>query len=121
MRIRHKEAIAMMRAEGHSYQSIANALGLPMGTVKSHLQRHPLPLACMNCGADFFRRNKRQKFCTPACRVSYWNSHLDQVKRRAYYNLQCQHCGKEFESYGNDRRKFCSRACYDQARKRPAV
>lgn len=32
----------------------------------------------------------------------------------------CQQCGKEFVSYGNQGRKFCSRECYGKHRWKPA-
>ena len=31
-------------------------------------------------------------------------------------DLTCQHCGKEFESYGNKNRKYCCRTCYIASR-----
>ena len=37
--------------------------------------------------------------------------------KRAYYRLVCHQCGKEFEVYGNSRRKYCCRECYWKHRK----
>lgn len=36
--------------------------------------------------------------------------------RKAFYPLICAECGKEFLSYGNRKRKYCSHACYIKAR-----
>ena len=37
---------------------------------------------------------------------------------KAYYTLTCRYCGKQFESYGNSHRVFCSRDCYLQFRRK---
>lgn len=50
--------------------------------------------------------------------ISY--AHPEKVNRRAYYKLVCKNCGEEFESYGNNRRTFCSRLCYTQYRRKEA-
>ena len=122
MRLQDKIAINNMRLEGHSPSVIAAKLGLPAGTVRSHIHRHPnIPgtKACKNCGKPLVQPKGRRekKFCSDACRMDWWNSHQAEVIRKAYYNLVCQHCGKEFESYGNRNRKYCSRACYADARR----
>ena len=59
-----------------------------------------------------------KKFCSDRCRMEYWNSHQDQVLRKAYYTLVCKNCGRTFRCYGNAHRKFCCRSCYDDYRKR---
>ena len=45
-------------------------------------------------------------------------SHQDLVNKKAYYHLTCQRCGKEFNSYGNKNRKYCSRECYAETRRK---
>ena len=117
MRLQDKIAINNMRLEGHSPSVIAAKLGLSAGTVRSHIHRHPnIPgaKACKNCGRPLMQPKGRRekKFCSDSCRMAWWNSHQDQVERKAYYRLECQFCGKEFESYGNKNRKYCCRACY---------
>ena len=121
MRLQDKIAINNMRLEGHSPSVIAAKLGLSAGTVRSHIHRHPnIPgaKACKNCGRPLMQPKGRRekKFCSDACRMAWWNSHQEDVSRKAYYNLVCQHCGKEFESYGNKNRKYCCRACYVASR-----
>ena len=121
MRLQDKIAINNMRLEGHSPSVIAAKLGLSAGTVRSHIHRHPnIPgaKACKNCGKALMQSKGRRekKFCSDSCRMVWWNSHQAEVKRNAYYNLVCQHCGKEFESYGNKNRKYCCRACYVASR-----
>lgn len=36
--------------------------------------------------------------------------------RPEYYHLICRHCKKEFISYGNKERKYCSHNCYIRER-----
>lgn len=76
-------------------------------------------LLCPQCGKLVTQRSgHKKKFCSDRCRMAYWNSHQDQILRRAYYTLSCKNCGKEFQSYGNANRKFCCRSCYEIYRKR---
>ena len=121
MRLQDKIAINNMRLEGHSPSVIAAKLGLSAGTVRSHIHRHPsIPgaKACKNCGIPLMQPKGRRekKFCSDTCRMAWWNSHQEDVSRKAYYDLVCQHCGKEFESYGNKNRKYCCRTCYVASR-----
>lgn len=121
MRLQDKIDINNMRLEGHSPSVIAAKLGLSAGTVRSHIHRHPnIPgaKACKNCGKPLMQPNGRRekKFCSDSCRMAWWSSHQEDVNRKAYYELVCQHCGKEFESYGNKNRKYCCRACYVASR-----
>ena len=74
---------------------------------------------CPQCGKYVKQRTRHKKrFCSDRCRMKYWNSHPEKVRRMAYYTITCQNCGSEFRCYGNAHRKFCSRACYDAYRKR---
>lgn len=70
--------------------------------------------ACENYGREIqqIAKQKKKRFCCDKCRNEWWNSHLDQVKRKAVYDFRCPHCGKEFHIYGDSRRKYCSHECY---------
>ena len=110
---------------GMGYQRIAEALDLSPNTVKSYLQRHPPKMdlvLCHHCGqiVPQARGRKPKQYCNVKCRMAYWNNHKDEVKRQAFYTMVCQHCGKEFVSYGNRNRKYCSRTCYANARRNAA-
>ena len=100
---------------------ISKITGIKLETIKSYFKRHknmmPKSIKCLNCGKTLTttKGKKNKKFCCDKCRNQYWNSHLDQVNKQAYYKLVCEHCGKEFLSYGNKRRKFCSRECYKKS------
>lgn len=75
---------------------------------------------CPQCGKRLQQvvGRKKKKFCSDACRNKWWNSHLDQVNRKAWREVTCQHCGKTFLVYGKQERKYCGTDCYRAARKR---
>ena len=81
--------INFLASAGLGYQRIAEQLGISANTVKSHVQRHPPQFDKIIC------ENCGQPV-----------------------PLTCKHCGKGFVSYGNVNRKYCSRVCYGNARKR---
>ena len=121
MTLQDKSEINRMRLEGYSASVIATVLGLSASTVRSHIRRHPdieNTRLCKNCSKPVPQnpKGKEKKFCCDSCRLSWWNAHKDQVSRKAYYTLTCENCKKEFTSYGNKNRKYCSRDCYTQAR-----
>jgi uncharacterized protein YjcR len=125
MRLQIQNQIRSLALQGFGYKRIADIVGLSPDTVKSHLRRHPAKpesSVCMQCGKPLeqAKGRKEKKFCSDKCRMAFWNSHQDEVNKQAYYNLICLHCGKEFESYGNKNRKYCSRACYAEARRKTA-
>lgn len=111
-----------LRRKGYGYKKIASELGLSPNTVKSYLRRYseaenPL-VRCLCCGAVVNQtpHRKAKKFCSDKCRMAWWNAHPERISRKAFYSHTCQQCGATFESYGNDHRKYCSRACYTKAR-----
>lgn len=122
--------IAELQRQGYGYKKIATITGLPQNTVKSYCSRHPVQKndfaesdgLCRNCKKPLEQTpHKRQKkFCSDFCRMAWWNAHPERVQRKAYYTLTCRHCGKQFESYGNSHRVFCSRDCYLKFRRKEA-
>lgn len=130
---KQKEQIIKLRAKGKGYKTISNMLGINVNTVKSFckrkninaetasklLERIPTETTfCENCGREIKQmpKQKKKRFCCDECRIQWWNSHLDQVKRKAYYTFKCVHCGKVFQVYGDSRRRYCSHDCYIAAR-----
>jgi endogenous inhibitor of DNA gyrase (YacG/DUF329 family) len=123
-----KEAIRFMRDGGIGYTKIAKKLSLSENTVKSFCKRHQLGgiaaaqpetnsavgIFCLNCGKPLVPGigKKPRKFCSDECRITWWNSHPESVKKKAVYRLTCTGCGKPFESYGNKSRHYCCHACY---------
>lgn len=128
---RQKDRIRQMRADGCGYMKIAQELGISENTVKSFCRRKGLngtamaadmavpPVEwdkgiCPCCGAEVKQNpgRKEKKFCSDKCRNKWWNSHLDQVERKANYEFVCACCKKPFTAYGNAGRKYCCHACY---------
>ena len=125
-----KKAISALRGQGCGYKKIGQTLGISDNTVKAYCKRVGLggvavrssPKAgsmCAYCGTPLTQipGRKAKRFCSDACRNRWWNSHLSQVNRRAFYSFTCPECGKVFESYGNRHRKYCSRDCASKARR----
>ena len=125
MKKQEMDAIHELRLQGKNVSEIGLALGITANTVSSHIRRHPEIYGGMNCeycGKAITQSagRKRKRFCSDRCRMAWWNTHQEDVSRKAYYNLVCQHCGKEFVSYGNKNRKYCCRDCYAAARRKAA-
>lgn len=115
------KTIHEMLQQGKNTTEISQVLGIPSSTIRAHIRRHPELYGgkpCRNCGKIMAQPagRKVKHFCSDKCRMAWWNSHREQIQKKAYYTLICTHCGKEFESYGNQNRKFCSRDCYLIAR-----
>ena len=125
-----KETLHSLRLDGYGYAAIADTLSLSINTVKSYCQRNSLPcvkkinseniplLYCQHCGKKLIQKTKckPRKFCSDKCRLAWWNTHPSEVNRKAYYNLICEYCGKEFTVYGRQDSKFCSRSCAGHSR-----
>lgn len=116
-----REQITALRCQGQSYALISKMLGIPKDTVYSFCRRSGISgktdkntVLCKQCGRPIKLTPKRKpkKFCSDNCRLMWWNSHLDQVNRKAYYLFSCAFCGKTFTAYGNAGRKYCSHVCY---------
>ena len=123
MKGEQKQRLIALRRSGAGYGQIADALEIPINTVKSFCRRHGLssaakPSVCEQCGRTIEQNpgRKRKRFCSVLCRNKWWNTHLELVKRKAVYTFICPNCGKEFRVYGNSHRKFCSHACYIEYR-----
>lgn len=124
-----KAQIIKLRAAGNGYGKIAQTLGISLNTIKSFCRRNDISgnsiseptvmlvretTYCENCGREIrqIAKQKKKRFCCDKCRNTWWNNHLDRVHRKAVYNFRCPHCGKEFNIYGDKRRKYCSHECY---------
>ena len=114
-----KKQIREYRNGGYGYKKIAQTLGISVNTVKSFCRRNDIngdtvikPSVTLTGEIQQIAKQKKKRFCCDKCRNEWWNSHLDQVKRKAVYDFKCPHCGKEFHIYGDRRRKYCSHECY---------
>ena len=127
-----RERISAMRQDGCGYATIAKYVGLSKDSVKAYCRTHDLAgikaqsnarIAadsgfCLQCGKPLCQTpgKKKVKFCSAACRQQWWNTHPEQVVRKAVYSFECACCGNLFTAYGNTRRKYCCHGCYIAAR-----
>lgn len=134
-----KRRIYDLREKGYSYAQVSVEMDMLLSTVKSFCRRHPfvppppvipIPeplytpgLTCKQCGKPMLQREKTKKkqFCSDSCRMKWWNTHLELIKRKAYYDMTCTQCGISFQSYGNRKRKYCGLACSTAAHRKVAA
>lgn len=119
---KENEIIALQK-QGLGYRKIATVLGLSPNSVKYYCRRNPyIPdeAKCPQCGKRLVNtpHKREKKFCSDKCRLAWWNSHPELINRKAIYHLTCAHCGKPFDAYGKANKKYCSRACYADARRK---
>jgi endogenous inhibitor of DNA gyrase (YacG/DUF329 family) len=126
-----KGQVLAYREQGLGYKKIASILGVTENTIKGFCKRQVavkeipileekivVPIAikhiCRNCGIPVEQNSgrKEKKFCSDRCRMSWWNSHAEQVNRKANYEIVCPNCKKKFISYGNKERRYCCHDCY---------
>ena len=122
-----KYQIEIFRIQGIGYTEIAKRMGISVNSIKTYCRRNALGgkrgyeaagtisiCACENCGKPVPQNTgrKKKRFCCDKCRNEYWNAHMEQVNRKANYEIVCKNCGKSFISYGNKNRKYCCHKCY---------
>lgn len=125
-----KKQIVIYRNQGLGYMTISKMLGISVNSIKTYCRRNGLGgvrafenaeakvSSCENCGSPLKQNpgRKKKRFCSDRCRNKWWNTHLDQVKRKANYEYVCPVCEKIFTVYGNSKRKYCSHECYIKGR-----
>ena len=122
--------IMALRQQGYGYIKIGQIIGISDNTVRSFCRRNErgentkaAVFTCKQCGKQIkaISGRKPKKFCSDACRTTWWNHHLECVNRKAIYQFTCLHCGMSFSAYGNRSRKYCSHSCYIAERKRTCL
>ena len=128
-----KRQVIAMRENGIGYQTIATTIGVGRDNVRNFCKTKKLTgygsqlklkvkegILCLYCGKKIEQSStgRRKKFCCEKCRREWWKIHADALNKSpdALYSMVCKHCKKEFQSYGNKTRKYCSHECYIQAR-----
>ena len=117
-----KEKIRYLRGEGLGYKAIASRLALSVDVVKGFCRRNGLDGmaaqnavdTCRQCGAPLEGRQK--KFCSGACRNTWWNCHAFLRDPKDENKRVCAYCGRAFHTKQNDSRKYCGHPCYIKAR-----
>ena len=109
-----KLRIRNLRGNNVGYVRIARLLGISENTVRSYCRRNEMTWNsapkdetcnvetekhfCKCCGKPV-RQNpgrKEKKFCSDKCRMSWWNSHPESVRRKSAREIVCPTCGKRF-------------------------
>lgn len=126
-----------LRLKGIGYKAIAAVLGVSRDSVRGYCIRNGLDgdskvvalnieerikhnLLCTGCNKPI-RQNEKgrtRRFCSEECRRKWWKDNPQERNKSgaAIYKYTCPHCGTEFSSYGNKKRKYCSHNCYIKAR-----
>lgn len=128
-----KGKIKELRLKGMGYKGIANLLGLTRDSVRGFCKRNGLEgdscvvalnleekikrnILCLCCEKPIKQNNqgRTRRFCSNKCRYKWWNENQDKrnKKETAIYKYTCPYCEKEFDVYGNKKRKYCSHNCY---------
>lgn len=115
-----KKDVERLRKLGYGYKTIAKQLLVPVETIKSHCRRHDIQkepekalyVQCLNCGKTLNQLpgRKRKKYCSDACRASWWAMQPENVRYKTRYKHVCEMCGTVFESHTKHQR-FCSQKC----------
>ena len=126
---KQKLQIKEFREQGYGYTQISKMMELSAESIRIYCKRNGLggvaassgqnnASCCEQCGTAVSQTpgRKHKRFCSDRCRMLWWNSHQDQVKRKANYTCTCVKCSKLFVSYGNKSRKYCSHECYIEDR-----
>ena len=117
-----KEMVIALRGQGMSYKDIAKRLDVKETYARTVCSRAKATKAtfpanaCKNCGAELIHvvGAKRKQFCSDTCRYQWHN----RLKLRKPYICYCEECGAEFISHGYPGKRFCSRECQTQARRK---
>ena len=119
---RQKYKITTLRRDGITYKSISKQMDLPVSQIRSFCLSRTAPQNdkagyCKTCGKKLSHTPgyKKKIFCSDGCRQDWWNrfGDLKYGKGRATFNIVCKHCGKEFITYGKNR-KYCNREFYSK-------
>ncbi|MDD3999419.1 MAG: RNA polymerase subunit sigma-70 [Bacilli bacterium] len=120
-----KIKIIELRNKGYGYGRISMELNIPRSSVSTFCKRNDIDnttidrfAVCKNCD-KLIRleiKKKNKIFCSDECRVNWWNTHQEQVNKKAIYDFVCPVCNKHFTTYGNKKQKYCSHICYIQDR-----
>jgi len=117
-----RNKILELKNAGMGYKAIAKELSLTPSAVRnvciSKLGDPTLYGTCKNCGRRVKQTpgKKKRQFCSDKCRMSWWNSHREDVKRNTIYTFKCPCCYSDFVAYGNSKRIYCSISCFAKYR-----
>lgn len=103
-----------LQKQGKSYRFIADALDLPINTIKAWVRRHPVSeFVCLQCGISIQQtpHSRLKKFCSNKCRGKWWSAHPEERTSQMPYKHTCNNCGVVFFT-NRKASKYCSTQCY---------
>lgn len=125
MNLAQKQQTELLRNQGFGYKKIAKHLGVSVDAVKYHCKKAGLngvmassndrPInRCRECLKPLQQKEKMKplKFCSSDCRNAWWKKNRKKAIKKCGKTIQCLNCGKEFQAYEHEKRKFCSHDCY---------
>lgn len=108
-----KREILKLKNEGKGYKSISKIMGISASTIAYVLKKESLVYRCEFCGKEYEKKpgTRSRRFCSHICRSKWWkrNKCLDDI---------CLECGALFKHSPSDKKKFCSRECFQKNMKR---
>lgn len=125
-----REQAQMLRSHGMGIRKAAEVTGLTTDTVRNLCRKIALAEtdenlaikignneACAFCGEPLEQHGgagRPRRFCSEHCRRQYWRLHRDEQKKNPdiVYTRICRYCGRPFEIYGKNDRKYCCRDHY---------
>lgn len=125
-----REQARLLREKGMGYKKIASFTGLDRDTVRNACKkveagaenrelsdRMESGEVCAFCGGTIERTGnmgRPRRFCSEHCRRQYWRLHRPEQKRKEdkLFLRTCAYCGKTFQIYGKNDRKYCCREHY---------
>lgn len=116
-----KNKIVLLKQRGMTYSEISTITGINANSIASFLRRNKNMETkeqigiCKNCGKRLSSK-RQKKFCSDVCKNAWWNLHRDEKGSYASHKSSCLCCGKQINTYGNKRKKYCSHDCYIQHR-----
>ena len=122
-----KDKIIELKKTGLGYKAIAKELSLTPSAVRnvctSKLNDPELYGNCKNCGKRVKQTpgKKKRQFCSDKCRMTWWNSHRDDVKRNTFYTFKCPCCNSDFVAYGNKKESIVALPALQNTKRKEVI
>jgi hypothetical protein len=130
-----RQKIRKLRVQGYGYLRISNLLEISPSTIRSFCKKEKIAglintgeqlrgkdnlTICKQCGKKFYQiaGRKNKTFCSTSCCKVYWTLNKDKQRRLVPEKYNCLICNNEYYEYPFRKRKYCSRDCYCQSKRK---